>query len=262
MAELTAAPVLGFRITASYGKREVLHEVQATLRAGEIAALVGLSGSGKSTLAIALLRLLRYRGGVVEGSIRLNGRELIALSESEMRAIRGREIGYVPQSPASALNPRMRVKTLLAETWRAHAAATPAGSAPAFRELLESVHLPATEDFLGQKAGQLSTGQGQRLLIALAIMHNPPLILADEPTSALDAITQSHILKLFEELNRARNAAILFISHDLFSVAAISHRVDILNEGRIVESGTPEQIFRSPRHAFTQELVASMPRPL
>jgi ABC-type dipeptide/oligopeptide/nickel transport system ATPase component len=150
------------------------------------------------------------------------------------------------------------VSALLDETWRAHSALR---AAPDFyRNLLESVHLPADRGFLAHKAGQLSTGQGQRLLIALAIMHNPALLIADEPTSALDAITQAHILKLFEELNRARGAAILFISHDLLSVAAISHRVDILSEGRIVESGTPEQIFQRPAHAFTQELVAAMPR--
>jgi len=106
----------------------------------------------------------------------------------------------------------------------------------------------------------LSTGQGQRLLIALAIMHNPALLLADEPTSALDAITQCAVLQLFRELNQGRGTAVLFISHDLLSVAAIAGRVDILHEGRIVESGPPRQIFRTPRHPFTKELIAAMPK--
>jgi peptide/nickel transport system ATP-binding protein len=251
--------VLEFCISAGYGGRTVLHEVGARLERGEIAALVGLSGSGKSTLALALLRLLHYRGGEVTGSIRLQGAELIGLREREMRGIRGRAVGYVPQSPAAALNPRLSVGALLQETWRAHSRER--ASADFYPALLESVHLPADREFINRKAGELSTGQGQRLLIALAIMHNPGLLIADEPTSALDAITQAHVLRLFEDLNRVRGAAILFISHDLLSVASLSHRVDILSEGRIVESGSPLQIFQRPEHAFTKELVAAMPRP-
>jgi ABC-type dipeptide/oligopeptide/nickel transport system ATPase component len=255
---LSDAP-LEFRVSAGYAGRTVLHDVSGTIARGEIAALVGLSGSGKSTLALALLRLLHYRGGEVTGSIRLDGRELMGLREHEMRPIRGQGIGYVPQSPAAALNPRLAVSTLLNETWRAHSREHPGRDF--FTQLLESVHLPGGREFLAKKAGQLSTGQGQRLLIALAIMHNPAVLIADEPTSALDVITQARVLKLFEDLNRARGAAILFISHDLLSVGAISHRVDILNEGRIVESGSPGEIFQRPVHAFTKELVAAMPRP-
>jgi ABC-type glutathione transport system ATPase component len=249
---------LEFRLSASYGKTEVLHSVEGRIAPGEIVALVGLSGSGKSTLALSLLRLLHYRGGEVTGTIRLAGRELNALSEREMRGVRGKLIGYVPQSPAAALNDRLRVATLLEETWSAHAERrVPEGF---HAELLESVQLPATRDFLNRRARELSTGQGQRLLIALAIMHRPAVILADEPTSALDAITQAAVLRLFEELNRRSGSAMLFISHDLLSVASIGHRVEILHEGRVVESGPPEAIFRAPRHPFTQELVKAIPR--
>jgi peptide/nickel transport system ATP-binding protein len=253
-----AAPVLEFRLSAHYGSTPVLHDVAGRIGAGEIVALVGLSGSGKSTLALALLRLLGYRGGRVTGSIRLAGRELEGLSGREMRRIRGRQIGYVPQSPAAALHEKLRVKTLLAETWKAHAKqAAPEGF---FARLLKSVHLPDDPEFFERRAGELSTGQGQRLLIALAIMHDPALLIADEPTSALDAITQAGVLRLFAELNRDRGTAILFISHDLLSVAAISGRVDILHEGKVVESGPPEEIFRQPRHTFTRALVSAMPR--
>jgi ABC-type glutathione transport system ATPase component len=248
---------LEFRISAHYGKTDVLHGVEGRIAAGEIVALVGLSGSGKSTLALSLLRLLRYRGGEVAGSIKVAGRELNGLSQREMRSIRGKLMGYVPQSPASALNDRLRVKTLLNETWRAHAS-TP-GS---FRALLESVQLPGDRDFLERRAGELSTGQGQRLLIALAIMHSPPVLLADEPTSALDAITQAAVLRLLSDLNRRNGTAMLFISHDLLSVASIAHRVEILHEGRVVESGPPSTIFGDPRHPFTRELVNAMPRVL
>jgi peptide/nickel transport system ATP-binding protein len=249
---------LEFRLSASYGKTEVLHGVESRIAPGEVVALVGLSGSGKSTLALSLLRLLHYRGGQLTGSIRLAGRELTGLGEREMRAVRGKLIGYVPQSPAAALNDRLRVATLLEESWRAHAD----GRAPDgfYAELLESVQLPHGREFLTQGAGELSTGQGQRLLIALAIMHRPVVLLADEPTSALDAITQAAILRLFENLNRRNGTSMLFISHDLLSVGSIGHRVEILHEGRIVESGPPERIFREPRHPFTQELVKAIPR--
>jgi peptide/nickel transport system ATP-binding protein len=250
--------VLEFRLSAAYGKTRVLHDIEGRISSGEIAALVGLSGSGKSTLALALLCLLHYRGGEIAGSIRLDGEELVGLSESRLRSLRGRRIGYVPQSPAAALNPRLRVRTLLDETWLAHKSKKPPVSF--YQGLLESVHLPSDDDFFNRRAGGLSTGQGQRLLIALAIMHNPALLLADEPTSALDAITQAAILQLFRELNGARGTAVLFISHDLLSVAAIAQRVDILHKGRIVESGPPAEIFRNPRNPFTRELVAAMPK--
>lgn len=253
--EHRGAPALEFHISAAYGKTAVLHGVEGRIAPGEIVALVGLSGSGKSTLALSLLRLLHYRGGEVSGSIKVAGRELSGLSEREMRGVRGNLIGYVPQSPGTALNERLRVKTLLDETWRAHSAGQ--GS---FDALLESVQLPCDRAFLGKRAGELSTGQGQRLLIALAIMHKPPVLLADEPTSALDAITQAAVLRLFVDLNRRNGTAMLFISHDLLSVGSIGHRVDILHEGRIVESGRPETIFRDPKHPFTRELVAAMPR--
>src|SRR5580693_2632552 len=131
-------PVLDFLISARYGAREVLREVAGRIAPGEIVALVGLSGSGKSTLALSLLRLLHYRGGEVTGSIKVAGRELSGLSERDMRGIRGKLIGYVPQSPGTALNARLRVKTLLEETWRAHM-----GGPGSFGELMESVQLPS-----------------------------------------------------------------------------------------------------------------------
>ena len=250
-------PILAFRLTARYGAVKVLDDVAAAIGRGEIAALAGLSGSGKSTLALALLRLLHYRGGSVSGSIRLEGEELMDLSESAMRHVRGRRVGFVPQNPVAALNPRLRVRTLLDETWRAHQ--TGSAPEPAMQELLTSVHLAADPAFRQKRAGELSTGQGQRLLIALALMHKPALVIADEPTSALDVITQAAVLALFAEINRRQGTAILFISHDLLSVASIAHRVDILHEGRIVESGPPAEIFRAPRHQFTRQLVAAMP---
>lgn len=250
--------MLEFRITARYGAIPVLDGVSLRIERGQIAALAGLSGSGKSTLALALLRLLRYRGGSVTGSIQLEGQELMGLNESQMRAVRGRRIGYVPQNPVAALNGRLRVRTLLEETWKAHETGSPSNEF--LRGLLENVNLPAGLDFREQRAGDLSTGQGQRLLIALALMHKPALVIADEPTSALDVITQAAVLALFTEINRKLGTAILFISHDLLSVASLAHRVDILHEGKIVESGAPAEIFSHPRHEFTKQLVGSIPQ--
>ncbi len=251
-------PILEFRLTARYGAVKVLDDIPGRIARGEIAALAGLSGSGKSTLALALLRLLQYRGGEVSGSIRLEGQELMGLSGGEMRSIRGRRVGYVPQNPLAALNGRLRVRTLLDETWRAHQPGRPADAY--LKELLANVHLPLEPDFREKRAGELSTGQGQRLLIALALMHKPALVIADEPTSALDVITQAAVLALFAEINRKLGTAILFISHDLLSVASVAHRVDILHHGKIVESGPPAEIFRAPRHEFTRQLVAAMPQ--
>lgn len=251
-------PILEYRLTAHYGAAKVLDDVPGRIAPGEIVALAGLSGSGKSTLALALLRLLHYRGGKVSGSIRLNGQELVGLSESRMRAIRGKQIGYVPQNPVAALNGRLRVRTLLQETWGAHEAGPLSEETAA--KLLANVNLPVEAAFREQRAGELSTGQGQRLLIALALMHKPRLLLADEPTSALDVITQAAVLKLFAEINRTTGTAILFISHDLLSVASLAHRVDILHQGRVVESGPAREIFRAPRHEFTRRLIEAMPR--
>ena len=248
--------LLSVDLSAGYSPgRSVLRGVSFQLHPGEVLGLVGQSGSGKSTLAMALLRLLDMRGGRVTGSIRLAGRELSGLSEREMRSIRGREIGFVPQSPAGALNPALRVGAHLEEAWRAHGAGL--GS---FRKLMESVSLPGDETFLKRYPRQLSVGQGQRLLIAMGILHRPSLLIADEPTSALDVITQAEILSLFARLNRELGMGLLFISHDLLSVASLCHRVAILRHGELVEIGPAEQIFQAPLHAYTQELVRSIPR--
>ncbi len=255
---IDAAPVFEYTISARYGGVTVLDQIQGSLRSGEIVSLVGLSGSGKTTLSMSLLQLLQYRGGTVSGSIRLHGRELFGLPAGELRNVRGKEIGYVPQSPTAALNPRLRIQTLLDETWGAHATGKP--PAGFYEELLGSVSLPADAEFRRKYASSLSVGQGQRLLIALGILHKPAVLLADEPTSALDVITQSQILKLLSELARRSNMAMLFISHDLQAVASFSSRVEILHRGRVVETGAPAEIFRNPVHPFTQELVRSLPR--
>ena len=250
-------PILEAELTSSYGSgAPILEKVRFTIQPCEILGLVGQSGSGKSTIALSLLRLLAYRAGRQSGFVRFQERDLLKLSEPNMRQLRGREIGFVPQSPAAALNPLLRLRTHLEEAWRAHSTT----KMESFREVLESVSLPFTDAFLAKYPAQISVGQGQRFLIAMAILHRPSLLIADEPTSALDVITQAEILNLFRTLNREQKIAILYISHDLLSVASLCNRVAILEGGRLVEIGCTEQIFRAPQHPYTQRLVAAMPR--
>lgn len=256
-----SSPLLSANLTVDYpGKPGVLREISLDLQPGEILGLVGQSGSGKSTLALALMGLLPHKGAAVRGELMFQGEDLLRKPEGQLRAIRGRRMSIVLQSPLTALNPALRVGTQLQEAWRAHAGGSREECLTAVRTALQSVSLPAEYEFLRRRPSQLSVGQGQRVLIAMAILHRPALLLADEPTSALDTITQSEILSLFAELNRKLGMAILYISHDLPSVAALCHRIAILHDSRILECGTPQRIFESPRHEYTRRLVAALPK--
>jgi ABC-type dipeptide/oligopeptide/nickel transport system ATPase component len=238
----------------------VLRGVQVEIRRGEVLGLVGQSGSGKSTLAMAILGLLDRKNARAEGTIEFDGCDLLKLRERELRGLRGRNIALVLQSPLSSLNPALKIRTQLKEAWRAHAAGPNADCHSAIRAALESVSLPSSDEFLRKYPSQMSVGQAQRVLIAMAVMHRPALLVADEATSALDVITQSEILALFRGLNRSSGMAILYISHDLASVAGICDRIAILHEGQIVESGTAAQVLTNPRHPYTQRLMAAMPK--
>jgi ABC-type dipeptide/oligopeptide/nickel transport system ATPase component len=255
--------LLSARFSVRYaGKPPVLRDVQIEIQRGEVLGLVGQSGSGKSTLAMAILGLLDKKRAHAEGNIRFQDSDLLQLSERELRALRGRAVALVLQSPLSSLNPALKIRTQLKEAWRAHASGTSVDCANAIRDSLQSVSLPTDDEFLRKYPSQMSVGQAQRVLIAMAVMHRPALLIADEATSALDVITQSEILALFRELNRSTGMAILYISHDLASVAGICDRIAILHEGEIVECGATEQIFINPKHAYTQRLMAAIPRPL
>lgn len=258
-----STPLLLVRVSAGYrGKAPALRNLSLEIYPGEIHGLVGQSGSGKSTLALAILRLLSLRGGSTQGSIKFADRELIDLSESQMREIRGKQIGLVLQSPLSALNPALKIGTQLVEAWRAHVNGSPSTCRNAIQETLRQVVLPSDDEFLKRRPSQLSVGQAQRVLIAMAILHHPALLIADEPTSALDVITQAEILQLFARLNRQLGIAILYISHDLLSVGALCHRISILHEGEIVEQGSPRELLANPAHQYTRRLVAAIPKPI
>jgi peptide/nickel transport system ATP-binding protein len=257
---MSKTPFLTLSLDVSYrNKPEALKSVFLQMRQGEVLGLIGQSGSGKSTLALAILRLLELKGGKAKGSIFFQGRDLLKLKEREMRQLRGSEIGLVLQSPLSSLNPALRIGTQLAEAWKAHASGSREEARLRTQSALAAVSLPGDDEFLRRFPSQLSVGQAQRVLIAMAVIHRPALLIADEPTSALDVITQAEVLQLFRKLNQDLGTGILYISHDLLSVATICDRIAILNQGEIVERGSTAQIFNHPSHPYTQKLIAALP---
>ena len=255
--------LLAAHLSVRYGEKpSVLRGVEFEIRRGEVLGLVGQSGSGKSTMAMSILGLLDRKRAKVEGAIKFDDLDLLALRERDLRGLRGKNIALVLQSPLSSLNPALKIRTQLKEAWRAHASGPATACDSSIRAALQSVSLPSSEEFLRKYPSQMSVGQAQRVLIAMAVMHRPALLIADEATSALDVITQSEILALFRELNRTSGMAILYISHDLASVAGICDRIAILHEGTIVEAGTTEQVLLTPRHEYTRRLMAAMPKML
>jgi ABC-type dipeptide/oligopeptide/nickel transport system ATPase component len=257
------ATLLSANVTVRYpGKPPVLRNCALEIAQGEVLGLVGQSGSGKSTLALAILGLLGRHRARIEGNIHFQGADLLAMRERDLRNLRGRALSLVLQSPLASLNPALKIRTQLQEAWRAHRdrAATSTDCELAIQQALKNVSLPADPDFLQKHASQLSVGQAQRVLIAMAVLHRPALLIADEATSALDVITQSEILQLFATLNRETGMSILYISHDLPSVAGICQRIAILNEGEIVECGPTAQIFAAPVHPYTCRLMSSLPQ--
>jgi ABC-type glutathione transport system ATPase component len=235
----------------------VVRDVELEVGEGEIIGLAGQSGSGKSTIALAILRLLNHRGGTTTGSIDFRGRDLLGLSEREMREIRGREIAFVLQNAAGSLNPALRIGTQIAEAWRAHERGS--GWKNRGSSLFKRLGLPWGDEFLHRYPRQLSQGQAQRVLIAMSLLHRPRLLVADEPTSALDVITQADLLGLLRELGREMNMGALFISHDLLTLASVCDRLAILASGCIVENQPVELLFRRPRHPYTRALLEAIP---
>jgi ABC-type glutathione transport system ATPase component len=253
-------PLLSVQLAAGYEPGQaVLEGFDLQIAYGEIVGLVGESGSGKSTLARTLLQLERFSGGWSRGSIVFEGQDLKLCAERDLRSLRGRRMSLVLQSPMTALNPSLRIESQLKEAWLAHAVRSETEDFDVVASrALEEVHLPTERAFRRRYPGQISVGQAQRVLIAMAILHRPALIIADEATSSLDPLTRVSVLQLFQKLNRRLGMALLFISHDLPSVLAISDRVAILREGRIVECAAPREIVSSPSHSYTRDLVEAM----
>jgi peptide/nickel transport system ATP-binding protein len=252
--------LLRVELRAGYAGKPVLHDVRFALQRGEVLGLVGTSGAGKSTLVQSLLGLLAWRGGRVTGEVMLAGQNLLALSERELRKLRGREVALIPQSPMTALNAAISLQAHFNEAWRAHDKSGNAALAERLQTLLTEVQLPSDPEFLRRRPSQISVGQAQRVLIALALLHQPALIIADEPTSALDPVTQTQIVDLLKRLNRQHGTTLLYISHDLISVLQLSDRIAVLDAGTIVEI-LPVAEIGGARHAATLALLEALPVP-
>jgi ABC-type glutathione transport system ATPase component len=253
--------LLRARLSAGYGKSTVLDNIEIELWPGECLGIVGTSGAGKSTLMLALLNLLPWRGGWVRGQVRMNGRDLLALKEREARRLRGKEIALVPQSPMSALNPAVSLRSQFRAAWTAHESNL-TNFKPRLRSLLQRVQLPTDDAFLNRKPGEISVGQAQRITLAMALLHRPALLIADEPTSALDPVTQVEIIQLLRSIQREEGVALLYISHDLVSVLQLCDCVSVLDHGRIVTSTPVDALADPAAHPALKSLLATLPVPV
>jgi ABC-type dipeptide/oligopeptide/nickel transport system ATPase component len=233
-------------------------DVSFQIGAGETLGVVGESGSGKSVTAFAILRLLQPPGRVTGGRILFEGRDLLTLTEREMREVRGARISLIFQEPMTALNPVMRVGDQIAEALTVHGTSASDARDRAV-ELLESVRIPDAARRARDYPHQLSGGMRQRVMIAIALACRPPLIIADEPTTALDVTIQAQVLDLMRELKARLNLAVLLITHDFGVIAEMADRVAVMYKGKVVEAGPVRQILRAPAHPYTQGLLAAVP---
>ena len=267
MSDRTAAqePLLSVRdLTVAFrtqeGLREVLHGASFDIFPGETVAIVGESGSGKSTTATAIVNLLAGTGQVTGGSITLEGRELTTLSRREIEAVRGRDIGFVPQDPMSNLNPVWSIGFQVKEAIRANGIAQGREAAKARTvEVLQQAGLADAAKRLHQFPHQFSGGMRQRALIGIGLAADPKLLIADEPTSALDVTVQRVILDHMASLTRDKGTSVLLITHDLGLAAERADKIIVMNGGNIVEAGPSRQILEDPQHPYTKRLVSAAP---
>ena len=227
----------------------------------ETVALVGESGCGKSVSALSIMRLVAGPAGrIVGGEVLFKGRDLLKLSDEEMRHVRGREIGMIFQEPMTSLNPVLSIGRQLTEGLEIHLGLSPTEAQRRAAELLGMVGIPDPERRLSQYPHQFSGGMRQRMMIAMALACKPSLILADEPTTALDVTIQAQILELMKDLSRRFGVAMLIITHNLGVVARYADRVNVMYAGKIIERGTAREIYANPRHPYTLGLLRSVPR--
>jgi peptide/nickel transport system ATP-binding protein len=242
------------------GVNRAVDGVSFQVNEGETLALVGESGCGKSVTAMSILRLIPQPPGKIAGSIRFQGRELLALPERDMRGIRGNDISMIFQEPMTSLNPVLTVGRQLGETLRLHQGLDKKAATERAIEMLTLVGIPEPRRRIREYPHQLSGGMRQRVMIAMALACNPRLLIADEPTTALDVTIQAQILDLMKDLKRRVGAAIVLITHDLGVVAEVAERVMVMYAGRKVEEASVAELFRSPRHPYTQGLLGAVPK--
>ena len=242
------------------GRVRAVNSVSLEVRAGETLAIVGESGSGKSVMALSLLGLTPAPGQIEQGSIVFEGRDLMALNERSLRAVRGNRIAMIFQEPMSSLNPVVTIGKQVAEPFRLHRGMSKRRAHEEATKLLAKVAIPDPAARMNAYPHEFSGGMRQRVMIAMALACEPKLIIADEPTTALDVTVQSQILALLKELTREMDSALLLITHDLGVVARYADRVAVMYAGRIVETASAHDLYRAPRHPYTQGLLASVPR--
>ncbi len=230
------------------------------IEAGQTLAIVGESGCGKSVTAMSILRLIPEPPGRIAGAIRFQGRNLLEISQRELRAIRGNEISMIFQEPMTSLNPVLTVGRQIRETLRLHQGLSRNAAQERALEMLTLVGIPEPKRRLSEYPHQLSGGMRQRVMIAIALACNPKLLIADEPTTALDVTIQAQILDLMRELKQRVGAAIMLITHDLGVVAEVADQVVVMYAGRKVEEASVGNLFRAPRHPYTQGLLGAVPK--
>jgi peptide/nickel transport system ATP-binding protein len=250
---------LTLALPARADRAHAVERLSLTIAAGETLCIVGESGSGKSMCAHAVMGLLPKAIRPSAGRIALNGRNILALGPEEMRSVRGREIGMVFQEPMTSLNPVMCIARQIEEMFEAHGALDAATRAAHVEALLVEVGLPDPEQIANAYPHELSGGQRQRVMIAMALALEPKLLIADEPTTALDVTTQAQILKLIDNLRKARGTAVMFITHDFGVVADIADRIVVMQDGICVEQGLARDVLANPQHPYTRRLIAAVP---
>jgi peptide/nickel transport system ATP-binding protein len=250
--------VKGLRIETSDGT-EIVDEVSFIVQSGEVLALVGESGCGKTSTALALLGHARRGTRIAAGSVFLDGRDLLRLGPVALRRSRGAQVAYVPQDPATSLNPRQRIGKQMAEVLMVHGR-DPVAAVHTVSALVQRVGLPDDGAFLRRYPFELSGGQQQRVLIAMALACEPRVVVLDEPTTGLDVTTQARVLELLRELGVVTGAAFVYVTHDLAVVDVIASQVQVMYAGRVVEAGPRAEVLRQPVHPYTALLVASVPR--
>jgi oligopeptide/dipeptide ABC transporter ATP-binding protein len=261
MAALLQVKDLRTTFLTSSGVVRAVDGVSWEVREGETVALVGESGCGKSVSALSIMRLVAEPAGRIEGGeILYKGRDLLRLTEPEMRRVRGREIAMVFQEPMTSLNPVLTIGRQLTEGLEIHLGMTPTAARTRALELLGMVGIPDPARRLAQYPHHFSGGMRQRMMIAMALACNPSLILADEPTTALDVTIQAQILELMRDLSRRLGVAMLIITHNLGVVARYADRVNVMYAGRLIEQAAAREIYRNPRHPYTLGLLRSVPR--
>jgi peptide/nickel transport system ATP-binding protein len=247
-------------LKVAIGEANVLRGISLDVEPGEVRGLVGESGAGKSMLGRAVLGLLPANATVTSGHIAFEGRDLLAMVESERRSLLGRRIALIPQDPMTSLNPVKRVGTQISNLLRHHLSLSKRAALSRATELLTEVAIREPERVLTLYPHEISGGMRQRVLIAMAFACDPSLVIADEPTTALDVTVQRQVLQLVERLRKRHGSAVLFITHDLGVVAKICRSVSVLHAGRVLEEGETSDVLMRPRHAYTRALLAATPR--